>query len=487
VKQKYLIFLVLLIALIVRLPFLNGSLWLDEGGQAMEALRPWYQQLSIAQDFQPPLLHLIMFPMMQISQQEWWLRLTALVPGLITVYVTYLIGIELALQMKKSKLEQWRAGMLAAVFLSLSAFHVFYSQEMRQYSLAAMWGVCSWYSLLLVLRNAKERRWLILYTLTTLGGLYTMYVYPFLVLSQIVYIFVHRRDALKKLSIALFISGALFSVWLPGFLDQLRVGTTLKNTLTGWSEVVGTPQLKALPLVALKLLGGGKPIDVTWQDALYFGLPIVVIMLVWWKQRKHVHTVLYYWIGASVLGAWMLSFIIPVLQPKRVLFVLPAIYILIAQMIAGMKNSTWKNLCIVAVVGYQLFGLHALWTMPIMQREDWRGMIRSLHESFSTKNTIALFGFYEPFAPWNFYEGQSSDPFPKLSLKTMPIYTMDEAELILPPVLKYHRVLVFDYLRELTDPNRIFEQWLSAHGYSGVASIDTKNIGFIRVYENNSR
>ena len=50
-------------------------------------------------------------------------------------------------------------------------------------------------------------------------------------------------------------------------------------------------------------------------------------------------------------------------------------------------------------------------------------------------------------------------------------------------VVGFRRVLVFDYLRDLTDPNRNIEKWLETHDYQGVASLDTKNIGFIRVYE----
>ena len=80
-KKLLPLLLILLLALILRLPHLNDSFWLDEAAQVLESLRPLNQQLQIKDDFQPPLLHLITFLSLKVAQSEWWLHLTgALLP-----------------------------------------------------------------------------------------------------------------------------------------------------------------------------------------------------------------------------------------------------------------------------------------------------------------------------------------------------------------------------------------------------------------------
>ena len=138
--QHNLIILILVLALGLRLPLLNGSFWLDEAAQALESSRPWSQQLDIAGDFQPPLIHLVLFFSLKVSTAEWWLRsIVALLPGLVTIWATYEVGRRLVNQ---------KAGIIASLLLTTSSFHIFYSQELRPYSLPTMWAVLSWLPLL---------------------------------------------------------------------------------------------------------------------------------------------------------------------------------------------------------------------------------------------------------------------------------------------------------------------------------------------------
>jgi hypothetical protein len=66
------LYLILLLALILRLPLLNGSFWLDEAAQFLESARPLTEQLHIADDFQPPLMHLLTFLSIRIGNFFVW-------------------------------------------------------------------------------------------------------------------------------------------------------------------------------------------------------------------------------------------------------------------------------------------------------------------------------------------------------------------------------------------------------------------------------
>ncbi|MBD3279202.1 MAG: hypothetical protein GF390_00640, partial [Candidatus Pacebacteria bacterium] len=89
-KNHWLILVILILALLMRLPHLTGSFWLDEAAQALESARPLAHQLDIQQDFQPPLIHLLVHFALYISRSEWWLRtVAALIPSLITIWASY--------------------------------------------------------------------------------------------------------------------------------------------------------------------------------------------------------------------------------------------------------------------------------------------------------------------------------------------------------------------------------------------------------------
>jgi len=171
VKKDSLLWLILIFALLLRLPLLTGCFWLDEAAQALESVRPFSQQLEIINDFQPPLLHYLVHFAAKVTITEWWLRLWgALIPGLVTIWATIKLG---------EKLFNKQVGLTAGLLLATSSFHVFYSQELRPYSLPAMWAMLS--TLLLF---KKDFSWWQFAGITILG-LYSSYLYPFLLLPQL--------------------------------------------------------------------------------------------------------------------------------------------------------------------------------------------------------------------------------------------------------------------------------------------------------------
>jgi uncharacterized membrane protein len=179
--------LILVVGLVLRLILINQSFWLDEAAQAIESARPLAEQFDIVGDFQPPLFHLLVHWLMQVGNMEWWLRMASLVPGLITIVYTYKIA---KVMFGKT------SALMAGLMMATSGFHVYYSQELRPYSLAAMWGTMSmWYFLTLL---KKSNGWSWRYVLTTVAGLYTMYLLPFLTVTQLLIAFKKNMKIGKK-------------------------------------------------------------------------------------------------------------------------------------------------------------------------------------------------------------------------------------------------------------------------------------------------
>ncbi|OGJ16600.1 MAG: hypothetical protein A2632_00875 [Candidatus Pacebacteria bacterium RIFCSPHIGHO2_01_FULL_46_16] len=470
--------LIVFLALLLRLPQLTGSFWLDEAAQALESTRPFSQQLDIVADFQPPLLHLVTHFASYFSFSEWWLRTVgALVPGLLTIVCTYALLLRVAGK---------RVAVVASLLLATSSLHIFFSQELRPYSLPAVFAAASWWFL-------YEKRWH-WYTIVTIVGLYSSYLYPFLLLTQVIWQLLIRADMRKQLLISLITSALFFAPWLPMFFAQLQAGQLLRHDLPGWESVVSIPQNKALQLVFAKFIFGMSNVSIS---PIYLfvaggvGLGCCALIFYLWsklsvKKQKDL-ALLLCWACLPLLMSWLASWIIPVVQPKRLLLSLAGFYGLVSYLFvlaAEQKNR------VISRVGYALVGtlfLLNIWstmqyyTDTWLQRENWRGIIGKLEQSYPSQDILALFIFPDPFAPWRWYAN------PKITtLTTKAIYITDNYPLreILEPTLDYQYIVLFDYLQDLTDPNRLVTLELQKFGFRETGSFSADNLGFVRVFTN---
>lgn len=481
--------IIILFAFLLRVPLLTGSFWLDEAAQAIESTRPFSQQLDIAKDFQPPLFHYFVHFVSYFGTSEAWLRSTSLLAGLVTVWATFAIG---------KALRNTQLGIISSLLVALNSYHIFFSQELRPYSFAAMWGVLSWLVLLKWMSHKGKTivkhplLWPTLYTVTTLAGLYSVYLYPFLLFSQIAYVFLYKKTYGKHFLMSLSAAIIGFLPWLPFFFEQLRVGSELRVNTQGWDQVVSFPQVKALPLTVGKFVYGLVDLDLNLYFAVSLSmiamLSLIILKKAWFFAQKETrNSVAFYAISLIVplLTAWLISFVVPVIQPKRVLFLIPFVYLAFGQLILlGLAHKDIviqraSQILLGLLFLIQIYGTVQYYQQPTYQRENWRAAIQTIDQVYSPHNTIVVFGFEAPFAPWMWYKHQN---FPTISTGTTTVYSVEEIQSQMEIALQYDTVIVFDYLRDLTDPNRTIEQWLAEYKYEQGTLLDYPNIGFIRVF-----
>lgn len=599
-RQTYFaIISVLLLALLLRLPLLNGSFWLDESAQAIESVRPLNQQLNIAHDFQPPLLHLVVHFASYFSYSEWWLRtIGALIPGLVSIFFSIKIVLLLfmkplpqlcCLEFKGGRLSKFlhldkinansstneckdypfgkkqltstnkakQLALLTGVFLSINSFHLFYSQELRPYALPAMWAVISWYWLIKKLPSFLATNWPLtnlpdthcqftqwkligqilqnssLFIICSIAGLYSSYLYPFVLIGQFSFLALQFFLAKKTVTLAnLLLSsfipatviGLAFLPWLPSFLTQLRIGQELRLAMPNWETVVSLTQVKAIPLVLGKFFYGNIPLDLSWR---YLLLPVLVSLLIianllanfkQLKPYKNIFLVIFSWLIIPLLTAWLISFAVPVIRPKRMLVILPAFEMALVfglLLVSGVSHWQKKlnNLVIILLIGLRLSSIYRYYTDVTLQRENWRSLASEIKEKFDPNNTALIFAFSDQFAPWdwyttfqtdgadkkNFINTQVSDPdmnspsakptkntqFKTYATGTYSLVDKDLALEIIKPASHYQYLLLFDYLRDLTDANNLLPVALKDHGYTEIGALDYANIGFVRIYVKN--
>lgn len=482
-QQHSFIILILILAFGLRLPQLNGSFWLDEAAQALESSRPWSQQLDIAGDFQPPLIHLMLFFALEASTAEWWLRtVAALIPGLITIWASYRLG---------EKLISKKAGIITALLLATSSFHIFYSQELRPYSLPTMWAVLSWLPLLRAVQLKKFSRlhWLS-YTLISLLGFYSSYLYPFFWISQLSWVAWQQRHKLREMMTSAALIGLGFVPWLPSFIEQLRVGGSIRQRLPGWEQVVSIPQLKSPALVVGKFVYGVMNIEptpffiVSFLLILFAFIYLTHLNLAKLKKNKALKNLILIcsWLILPLFLSWLVSFWVPVVRPKRVLFLLPAAYLLISLIAtAGRKKvqQYWGTALVSIFLMLNIWGVLQYHLNPYYQRENWRSLYQEIVTDYLPSETILLFSYPHPFSPWRWYDQLN---YPTLSTGKLYIKNTPQLSTLIKPISEYKYVLLFDYLRDLTDPDDQLRTELWSLGFHEINTLDYPNIGFIRVF-----
>lgn len=508
IKNHSLILLILVFALGLRIPLLNGSFWLDEAAQALESSRPFSQQLLIRADFQPPLIHYITHFAWYFGKSEWWLRTVgALIPGLVTIFATYKVG-ELLFNKK--------IGLLSSLLITTSSFHIFYSQELRPYSLPTMFALLSWWILLSWLKepNKKyhleikqfnltlDKRIFSLALVNTLG-LYSSYLYPFLLISQVTLIIFLYRKKFQELFLSMMLSSLAFLPWLPSFLGQLEEGGSVREQLPGWDKVVSISQVKSIGLTFGKFLYGVLNIDFTllfivttvvlgfftlviYKDIDHKGL-VTKLKLFFTKSKEnkekkdHLQSLLIILIAFLIplLTAWLISFWVPVLRPKRVLYLLPFFYILLSSGYVFTKKQIFAHFLVGILLVINLYSTSSYYFNPSLQRENWRDLHQEISQLYPKENSIAIFSHPEAFSPWRWYDDGS---YPEISTGTLHIDQVENRKEMFKEITNYQYVLVFDYLRTLSDPEDKIIQEVTSHGYQQIDIINYPVIGFVRVF-----
>lgn len=495
------------LSLILRLPQLSGSFWLDEAAQVLESVRPLSQQLHIVDDFQPPLIHIWIHFLLFFSHQEWWLRMgAAVIPSLITIWATYQVG---------KKLFSVGIGRLASILLATSSFAIFYSQELRPYALPGMWAALTWLMTVGWLKQLPVKKIstanVLIFIFLSVAGWYSSYLYPFLFISQIIFIFLFLPHLKKKVFMILGSVTLLFLPWLPMFFKQLMAGQSLRADLPGWEKVVSFDQFKSLALTIGKFIFGVTNLDLNKTflltsillSVIFFPLLLNLMRQFFQRSNKDKPKIILVlmWLFLPILLIWLVSFVVPILQPKRVLLCLPGFDLLLAYLIGQplqnllqshqkpqinflqLQTYTASILATLLLITLNLISTFQFYSLPQYQREDWRG----LHQQITTqypRNTVAIFAFPQAFAPWRWYD---DGKYPVITTGTLTTDHMDSID-NLKKATDFQTVLVFDYLRDLTDSQHKIDAQLKEYGYTEVNQITPGTpLGIIHVYQKKDR
>jgi uncharacterized membrane protein len=352
----------LVLALVLRLVFINQSLWLDEGIEALALMGRQGPLLSYAlADYQPPLYHFIGYAFTHLfGFSEFVLRLPSLLSGLGTVYFVYKLGEQVAGK---------KAALIAGLLAATNPLLIYYSGEGRTYAMTAFFVTASFYYFLDLWKN-KSQKSSILYVIFTSMFLWTSYLSWFCLAGLGIYTLYKKRYDIFWLQC---LSALTLLAWLPSFLASLQVGQYTRSLSKEWGMVVGGLTLKSLPLTWVKFLIG----RISFDNKYLYGAIVILLAGLHAFILRHVKKEqikpLLLWLIVPVGFGLLTATVLPVYSYFRVLFVLPAYLIILS---LGLKQL--PKIYTHVLLALNLIFLTISWTTPNFRHEDWKSLTRDI-------------------------------------------------------------------------------------------------------------
>ena len=289
VGYKALLASILVVALVLRLPGFNESLWYDELWSTRLELGSLTALVRvIGSDVHPPFYSQVMFVWIRLfGDSEISVRIVPLICGLVTIVFTAQLAAYYAGR---------RAGLAAAMILAISPPHIWYSQEARQYSLLLM--LLTGYTIAFhqVLRT-HARRW---YIASALLGLAMVMTHYFAIVYVAAITLLALRDPRARARM-LWIGTAIATVLALFLVAKWRLGAL--PTRLGYLRSFGLKDVWKL-MFEWYVIGGALGTPEKRPTALTFGVLCVQLALLATVARGLLHAGISQAPGPSPESRW---------------------------------------------------------------------------------------------------------------------------------------------------------------------------------------
>lgn len=218
-KEKLFFFLIILLGFCLRIyKWSSYSFWFDEALWmilAKNCIRVIKNSYILAK---PPLFGLTLCLWKDLGTNELILRLLPIILGTLSIIEIYKAG---------EFLFDKKVGIISAFILSISPFHIYYSQELTHYTLVTFLVLKSINHLLLFLNEGnknKNNSWF-KFVIFTVLSIYTSYICLFLIFAENMFFFIfykRYRYLINKWLIGQLLIFILFSPWLIMLFKQIE-------------------------------------------------------------------------------------------------------------------------------------------------------------------------------------------------------------------------------------------------------------------------
>ena len=255
-------------------------------------------------------------------------------------------------------------------------------------------------------------------------------------------------------------------LWSPIFIQQLTGGVGTKTTSPLWWNILGKTSLKEILLVPVKFILGRISIE---NNVLYLAVLLIVgvvfALAILPAIRNFRKTKLVWmWLLLPILTAALVGLFIPVFSYSRLVFALPALYLLMSFGLLQLKKASNLLLAVIIVVNLVTSGVYLANTR--FHREDWRGLVEFI-EANSGENAVTLFVANSQMEAYRYYS------------KTDMISGPDGLG------VDFDQIWLMRYVQSLFDPEDKLRKDIEGLGYEKVKEYDFNGV-VVWEYENSN-
>lgn len=410
------------------------SLWYDETVSLLLAGKPLVDMIAhTARDIHPPAYYLLLNLWTRLAgRTEFAAAWPSFAAGVLLLPMIYVMATRLL-----HRAPPYRGvPLLASALAATSVFNVWYSQEVRMYTLGAGLGLAGGYAAWRLLEGqmdgadvAQTQYWWV-FVLASALGLYTLYYYAFLLVSLAAIIAVIAWRNRLSLMPWIQAAGATLFLWLPWIPVAFRQST--EPPVPPWRSLTPFAQVIYESFTVLTFGHSFDLAGLTPQRAWL--LPALAFYLwgLWWlwrqtrrhELRRFVPLLLFGWTWGPMLLIELFSVSLrPLYHPRYVFTYSPPFYIVLAAGLVGVARgsrvllrfvasrrvhaATQFLLLVVLLAGWSgltTASLYNFWYDPHYAADDLRGGMRRLEERWYPGDALLVNAGYV-YPAVNYYFG----------------------------------------------------------------------------------
>ena len=410
-------------------------------------------------DFHPPLYYLLLKVWGSLlGWSEIAVRSLSVLFGLVTVWLIYKIG---------ENLVNEKVGLISALLLSTAPLHIYYSQEARMYVPETFFVTLLVWSVIQIFEFGKDK-WLLL-TVSSLAVMSIDYL-PILIFPTILlYLLTHKNQELYKYKSQLSKLGTILFVaaiaWLPIFISQIKTAMLAKVNTPLWTEALGGSSLKQIILIPIKFIIGRVSFYNKFIYGVYalFALLIYTIPIISSLKRKKEVEIVWLWFLVPLLLTIVLGFQFSILSYFRLIFILPAFYLLVAFGLSLIRNKEIARLFLVLMVFTNLISVGIYHFNDRFKREDWKSAVSYIEEKSQGQKAVSVFVAKNQRDPYLYYAKNVS---------SLPVREFDNNV--------YDKVWLFRYVQPILDPQDSARRKVELLGFR---KVDEKDFNGITIWQ----
>jgi mannosyltransferase len=333
----------------------DESLWLDESTSFDFARMDWsnFWRATTGSEINATLYYLVLRGWVLLGTSEVWLRALSALFAVAAIPVVWRLAADLFGN---------RIAAVAALLLVLNPYYVQYAQEARSYSLTILLVSASALALMHAVRRPTALRWAA-YAALAAAGLYAHVFAAFVILAQAFAVLLGPVPGRAKRAF-LVASAAIALLGVPIAIAVLTPG----NAFVSWIQA---PSALGIVRTAVLLTGGHVVLTALYGVVL---LVAAVQAVIDWRadpSRRFALLLTFAWLVVPPVVAVGVSAIKPILNPRYLIVVLPAMAILAAYGIGRLPHPRLAAAALLLLISLSVVRLAVQATT--LTKEDWRG------------------------------------------------------------------------------------------------------------------